>query len=429
MNEPSEPSQDVSLPLPLRLFLAVLALAGLSLSAFLVYEAMSSSALPGCGPGSGCDEVLSSAWSKVLGIPVAALAVLLYATILAAVLSLNTRLPSRFQRLLWMILITTSVITIAAAVYFLALQIGLIGVLCKYCAATHGVGMILAITLLLFAPVGRSGGEAAVTIRIPLAVAISAVGMTAVVSLMVVQMVFPTPTMMVLSSTQSDGTTVNTQPENVDASLEIDTGPGPTRRISVLGRKVELEPHQHPTYGSPDAPVLFLELFDYTCPHCRRMHGLIKQARERYGDQFAVIRLVSPLDGDCNSKIEKTHRRHQDACELAELAMAVWRAKPEKFDAFEDYLFYNEEPPSQHAARRVAAKLVGEQAIAEALEDQWIKDQIQRNLKMHRLTEVSSVPLFVYGSSTILGKPSTEQELYDVLEKATPLRPIPQSTP
>src|SRR5690606_3513530 len=53
----------------------------------------------------------------------------------------------------------------------------------------------------------------------------------------------------------------------------FDTGPGMDRQLTLLRGAVRVEPHQFPVMGSPDAPVVIAEIYDYTCPHCRRLHS------------------------------------------------------------------------------------------------------------------------------------------------------------
>ena len=56
----------------------VLILAAMIGSSYLAWAALGGERLPGCGPESGCDEVLSSRWARIFGIPVAWGALLVY---------------------------------------------------------------------------------------------------------------------------------------------------------------------------------------------------------------------------------------------------------------------------------------------------------------------------------------------------------------
>jgi len=48
---------------------------------------------------------------------------------------------------------------------------------------------------------------------------------------------------------------------------------------------------------------VFVELFDYTCPHCQRTHEAIQGAKTKLGDRLAIISLPLPLDGKCNPTV------------------------------------------------------------------------------------------------------------------------------
>ncbi|MBI2361365.1 MAG: vitamin K epoxide reductase family protein, partial [Deltaproteobacteria bacterium] len=58
-----------------------LALIGMGLTAYLTFSYWAGEALAGCTPGSACDIVLSSPWSKLFGLPTSVWGFLAYATL------------------------------------------------------------------------------------------------------------------------------------------------------------------------------------------------------------------------------------------------------------------------------------------------------------------------------------------------------------
>ena len=56
----------------------VLTAAAIVAASYLVWVSLSRSAVAGCGPDSSCDRVLHSRWSRWLGLPVSAIALLIY---------------------------------------------------------------------------------------------------------------------------------------------------------------------------------------------------------------------------------------------------------------------------------------------------------------------------------------------------------------
>ena len=139
----------------------------------------------------------------------------------------------------------------------------------------------------------------------------------------------------------SDGTTAdNDKPKNetaaeVEAKSAAPPKPEP-RLVSVSGNKFRLNSRHWPLLGNPDAKYIFVEMFDYTCPHCRSTHRAIDGAFKEYGDDLAVIALPVPLDGSCNDTVRNTSSSHANACELARISVAVWRVDRSKFRDFHD---------------------------------------------------------------------------------------------
>src|SRR5215210_8291410 len=80
---------------PVRWTLRVLAWLAFGVASYLAWRAMTQTAVAGCSVGSneGCDLVLSSSWSKWLGIPVAVIGLGCYATLAALSVLLGIRSP------------------------------------------------------------------------------------------------------------------------------------------------------------------------------------------------------------------------------------------------------------------------------------------------------------------------------------------------
>src|SRR5580765_5226238 len=72
---------------------------------YLVWASLSGSAVAGCGPDSGCDQVLHSRWAYWFGIPVSGIALLVYGTIFTVTFWLGLKSPPLLQRKAWAVLI------------------------------------------------------------------------------------------------------------------------------------------------------------------------------------------------------------------------------------------------------------------------------------------------------------------------------------
>ena len=102
---------------------------------------------PGCGPDSGCDQVLTSSWAYWLGIPVSLPGLGLYAAFLISTFSLKPGNLDKARRALnAQTLCAFSVI--AAAIWFVGIQAVKIKAFCPYCCTAHGLATFASILFL-----------------------------------------------------------------------------------------------------------------------------------------------------------------------------------------------------------------------------------------------------------------------------------------
>ena len=150
---------------------AALAAVGLVLSGYLTWTRWAGAAALFCERGSGCDVVQASRYATFLGVPTAALGVVLYAAVLA--LALAGRTPGR-----WTAAYALAVIATAFSAYLTYIALGELHAVCPYCLADAIIAPALLVTLLLRGPTG-AGRRAA--IRRGRLVAIGATGSVATV--------------------------------------------------------------------------------------------------------------------------------------------------------------------------------------------------------------------------------------------------------
>ncbi len=50
-----------------------------------------------------------------------------------------------------------------------------------------------------------------------------------------------------------------------------------SREVSFLNGKMRLDMYQEAVIGSPTAKYVVVEIMDYTCPHCRKMHAHLRR--------------------------------------------------------------------------------------------------------------------------------------------------------
>ncbi|MFP4144067.1 MAG: vitamin K epoxide reductase family protein [Phycisphaeraceae bacterium] len=396
----SRPRPDLPAPAWLRWPVRLLACVAIGFTIVLLRESLVGGvSLPGCAPGSGCDEVLSSPWSYWLGVPVSGPALVVYASLLGASLHVGPAAGPARRRWAWWILAAAAFAAAASAVWFIIVQAWLLGAWCRYCSAVHGSG--LAITLLV-------GGFWLTRMRRAPLIAAAGTGLAVTAVLVAGQWLFPSAGSRTVELHARAGW--NPQDQWVFPLPE--------------GGMVAVDPAPMPRLGPADAPVMLIELYDYTCPHCRILHDQLAAARDRYGKQMGVILLPIPLDAECNPRIRSTLDMHRGACELARIALAVWRADPDEFAAFDRWLFSDPWPRLPSVARNYARTLVGEDALAAALADPWVDAQLQRNITLYGRTGGGSVPKLVLGTIYLEGRPASAADLFELLEARTRLEPV-----
>ncbi len=197
---------------------------------------------------------------------------------------------------------------------------------------------------------------------------------------------------------------------------EVQEPAAPERRlIGVTGNRFRLDVRQWPLLGKPDAKYVFVEMFDYTCPHCRNTHRAIKGAFERYGDDLAIIALAVPLDRKCNSSASSSGGAHRDSCEISRIAVGVWRIDAEKFHELHDWLF--ETKRTAASTRRKAEELVGKEALTKELNYPTAGQYIARHVDLYKRVGAGSVPKLMFPKSSMVGEVSSTRTLCNTIER------------
>lgn len=378
----------------------LLALAATALCFYLLGASLAESHVAGCGAGSSCDAVLSSRWSAWLGLPVAAPAAAIYGLAFIATLHIGPGASLRRQGRAWSFLLPAAIVIVLAAIWFFILQAAVIRAFCPWCMATHTCGLLLGVLLLAMAPVRHYG------LLPPWRLGwLGAVGGGAVAMLIVGQLLYAPASHQVIE---------HNGPGNGASHAS-------NYQFATPGGVITLQAGTLPTLGDPAAPHVVALMADHTCPHCRAMHDFIRQARQRYGQQLAIVIIPAPLDRKCNPAITETEPANMGACDYAELSLAVWRAEPAKYEEFDHYLFEPQRPPSVAEARAKAQAMVGQAALDKALASGWPREQISRNVKLYGFAKVPRLPCLLGPRASIQGVPPKVEEFFKDLEKVAGL--------
>lgn len=193
-----------------------------------------------------------------------------------------------------------------------------------------------------------------------------------------------------------------------------------TFRFKYLRQAVDVE--AGPVLGNPYGTRRLVEMLDYTCPHCRKLHPFVVAAVKRYGDQLGIVIYHVPLSRKCNQQVKIEHASHANACDYARLAYGVWKLAPEKFAEYHDWLMTGERAPPVYDAKRKAMELAG----SDVLTDKSIEIESSQRVGVFAADlDVLQVglPVLIYDAGIIKGLPNSQDEWFRVLEQRLGVTP------
>jgi uncharacterized membrane protein/protein-disulfide isomerase len=486
------------LPSTRKLLAAVItasALVALAASSYLTWASWQQSTIAGCTGGSllDCDEVLTSSWSKWLGIPVSLLGALNYAAILALVWP-----AALLGGWALTLLLTLAMSAAGAAVWFVGTQYFILDHFCLYCLVVHTCGVLTCIAAVLLmrssvnagntehmshffgaeGPVDTASSEVS-PFQPLIAAGIASVGLLALIA---GQVFFASSGMEIVETTPlavepvaeepaveeelsvedpvnadstvaeatspgeepvepvepeiepvvaSDETEQKPEAENKDDDFwkEIDSAPVAQAprvfRLSSLPR--EIDAGANPVVGHPYAPVRFVEMMDYTCPHCRKLHPYIKKAIARYGDQLGFVIYHVPLSRKCNQLVVMDQAIHSNACDYSRLAYSVWKLAPEKFAEYHDWLLDGKKVPPVYEAKKRAMELAGEAVLTDKVVEAEAKSRVATFAAQMEPLRVG-LPILIFEGGLVRGMPDSEEEWFQIFEQRLGLKPVAAET-
>lgn len=230
------------------------------------------------------------------------------------------------------------------------------------------------------------------------------------------------------ANTQKASTDKANPPEKVEGDKATPTEPEkPTESTKPLekpGRKIQLastgfsiRTSEWPIVGSPDAKHIFVELFDYTCPHCRATQKAIQGARKELGADLAIITLPVPLNQKCNNTVQNQHPSHRESCEISQIAIACWRCDPEKFVELHEWLLAQNPIPSAATAKNKAVALIGQAELEKEMAQPTASLFISKHVEMYRRMGAGPVPKLVFSNTTLTGELTSSTVLIDMIRK------------
>lgn len=430
------------------LIVRVLSLIAFGVAGYLAVSSLTNSQPAGCAPGVGCGEVLSSPWSSLWGLPVSVPGVVVYFSLMLLTFHLSPSQSDQHRRVAWSLFIALAVLAGLAAVWFIYLQLFTIKSICPYCMIDHTCGLLIAALVLYSAPLGRGevledGQRSSFMLTAGQGSSIIAAAGLAMGLFIVAQVMFPAATHRMLVTPDGNG-----GPPAKDGSDAVDIGDkavtmkdaatkdGPSKdgadtvvpstridkpesltllpqtephvfvrlpRAKVEGGLVRFQRTALPVRGNINAKVMLVCMVDYTCMHCRALHHLFDKAWARYGDDLAFLLVPMPLNPQCNPYIDFADLRHEAACDLARLSLAVWKADATKFAAFDDWLFEPEKARTAAEARTKAEELVGKEPLKAVFDSGWPHEQALKHVRLYDMAGTGRIPKIMFSNIRIEG--------------------------
>ena len=314
-----------------------------------------------CGPGSGCETVARSVYSRLAGLPLAAWGLAFYAS-LAALLALSALSGEESRGRASALAFGLLALALLLDVGLLVLQAFVIHAFCVLCLATYVLGAVALVALLparrtspmplLDAADGRLllAGWALATVAMAHAAVATNAALAARARLRQATILGSTPappsappTALLPSAASplaaasiepgppsSPGTELERYREAARVAQEQvkrlqETLDDPKKLDQYFTEKARREYEQGPVHrldlegiprkGPADAPVQVVEFSDFLCPFCRQLAGALTAFVPQTNKKMSVFFKNYPLDKECNPNLTATV--HPGACWLA----------------------------------------------------------------------------------------------------------------
>jgi protein-disulfide isomerase/uncharacterized membrane protein len=310
-----------------------------------------------CGPGSGCETVARSPYSRLAGLPVAGWGMVFYGSLTALLFlaGLSEAESSGRAACLGFLLLAAG---LAVDVVLLGLQAFVIHAFCILCLSTYVLGALALVTLLparrasprppIELPEGRVlvAGWILTSLAILQGTVVANAGLRARERVRVATLLGSAPASVDRPSPEppsSPSPTTSETISSVEPSGDIESYRAAARTAQEQAKRLQetlddpkkleqyftdkamreyeqgpvhrLELEGVPRKGPKEAPVRVVEYSDFLCPYCRQLAGALQGFLPQTGKRMSVFFKNYPLDKECNPKLNTTI--HPGACWLA----------------------------------------------------------------------------------------------------------------
>lgn len=348
--------------------------AALSVALLLKHYGVGTPADAICGPEavSGCDVVNQSAYAELAGVPLAAIGLVFYVS-LAAALALALFAGDAVRAAVARLALGALGLAMAADLVLLGLQAVKLNAYCTLCLLTYALGagalsvLLPARRSLVGPPLRASEGRLVVAGSLISAVATLAAAATYQVALAGRP---SSPAAILGVSTAPAATPSPGAAQGGDARQEVQ------RLQAILDDPQKLERYYSeralkefeqakvesfdlastPFKGSADAPIKVIEFSDFLCPYCRQLADGLNAFLPQTAGRVVLYYKQYPMDNACNESLKQ--QLHPGACVVA--MGGICAAEQNRFWPYHDRVFAKQ---GQMASRPEVQKAAAEAGL------------------------------------------------------------------
>jgi protein-disulfide isomerase len=381
----------------------VLALIGFAIAVELSYThwQLSQSLATACKISStiDCEQVLSSDYAYIFGIPIAWTALLAYAGFAVAAVVVRQTESAQRRRQVANWLFMGAVAALGFSLYLAAVSVFVLGAICPFCTGLYVVnlGLLVATARLASATQSVTREQQAWQARARL------VGVGAVAALVLLAGTLAWK----VSASAYDLTPA--QVCERDPSFCEKYRAMPVTDGDLSGGHVK---------GSSEPKVTIVEFSDFECGHCLKAYESMKEVLPRFSKDVQVRFRHFPLDSTCNPSIP-AGAGHRYAC-LAAVA-AECAGQQQKFWQYHDQLFEHQ-PVFDRDSLFAYADAVGldRAQFTACLESDAARAAVQRDIAAGTKLKIESTPTVYFNGRTFRGAPTPQMMSYAIqLERAS----------
>jgi protein-disulfide isomerase/uncharacterized membrane protein len=327
-----------------------------------------------------CDAVLASSYGTLLGIPVAAWALLSYAA-LGFLLARRGRTVGTARTQASLLLLALTLWNAVFSVYMAGLSTFVIGHLCLLCAATYACVAVVAVLAwrLADADLAVSGQRVLTSQRATVAALAIGLGVAGAAAAQFVNRPISGATM----------TRADVEAADPEFYQWFTTRPA--------AKDVPAPVHER---GPANASVTIVEFSDFECPACAMAFHDLHDLASKNPEHIRLVFHHFPLDSECNANVPT--RLHRNACQAAIAAECA--ARHGKFWDYHDLLFGDQERLGRDDLIAKATGLgIPAEAFTACLDDPSARARVVADAAAGAKLGVKSTPTLVINGRTIEG--------------------------